>query len=82
MALLHLCAVFYVINVSIFRFDVSYPAFNFCKLFFHPDHNLVCVTEALAEADDNSTMDCLSTTHFGLLCLYIGGKLITMVTTL
>lgn len=54
------------------RFDVSYPAFNFCKTFFHPDYQLVCVTGAFADVNDESTMDCLSTAHLGLLCLYMG----------
>ncbi|XP_045184057.2 uncharacterized protein LOC123542323 [Mercenaria mercenaria] len=54
------------------RFDISFPAFNFCKTFFHPDYQLVSVTERLADVNDESTMDCLSTAHFGLFCLYMG----------
>lgn len=54
------------------RFDISYPAFSFCKQFFHPEHQLVCVTEKVADVNDESTMDSLSTAHFGMLSLYMG----------
>ncbi|XP_060608400.1 uncharacterized protein LOC132760434 [Ruditapes philippinarum] len=54
------------------RFDISFPAFEFCKTFFNPDYNLACVTEAFDEANGDSTMDTLSTAHFGLLSLYMG----------
>jgi hypothetical protein len=72
--MLFLCFITFIIIIIIsFRFDISFPAFEFCKTFFNPDYNLVCVTEAFDEANDDSTMDTLSTAHFGLLALYMGG---------
>lgn len=56
------------------RFDISLPAYNFCKTFYNPDQKAVCVTEAFKDMTDESTMDCLSTAHFGLLSLYMGGN--------
>ena len=58
----------------IFRFDVSYPAFAYCKRFYNPDRKMVCVTEELSEITEDSTIDSLSTAHFGMLCLYMGGN--------
>lgn len=54
------------------RFDISVPAFEFCKTFYNPEHKMVCVTHSVAEISDDSTMGSLSTAHFGMLCLYIG----------
>ncbi|KAL4220010.1 hypothetical protein ACF0H5_020422 [Mactra antiquata] len=54
------------------RFDISYPAFEYCKTYFNPNVNMVCVTEPYNDSNTELTMDCLSTSHFGLLCLYMG----------
>lgn len=54
------------------RFDISVPAYNFSKTFYNTEKKAVCVTENFSEITEESTMDCLSTAHFGLLSLYMG----------
>ncbi|XP_076083080.1 uncharacterized protein LOC143054081 isoform X2 [Mytilus galloprovincialis] len=54
------------------RFDISVPAYNFSKSFYNTELKAVCVTEKFTEITEESTMDCLSTSHFGLLSLYMG----------
>ncbi|WAR24005.1 hypothetical protein MAR_037674, partial [Mya arenaria] len=51
------------------RFDISYPAYAYCKRFYHPERQMVCVTEPFAEATAETTVDMLSTAHLGKLAL-------------
>ena len=57
-----------------FRFDISFPAFQYCKSFYSPDRRMVCGTEALGDADVTTTVDILSTAHLGMFALYMGGR--------
>jgi hypothetical protein len=52
------------------RFDISYPAYQYIKSFYHPEHGGFTTNKPYGQADN--TMDVLSTSHLGLTALYIG----------
>lgn len=52
------------------RFDISYPAYQYLKSFYHPEYGGFTTNKPYGQADN--TMDVLSISHLGLTALYFG----------
>lgn len=53
-------------------FDMSYPAYQYCRRFYSQDHGAFGTHGPWSEKDD--TIDMLTTAHFGRLSLFMGEK--------